>query len=138
MSSYPQLQLYIDGRWKSASGQPVINPADETTLGTVPHATVGDLDDALEAAEKALRIWRNTAPAERCRIILKAAQIIRDRVDDMAVAMTLEQGNLWIKRGWRSSAAARSSNGMRTRGAASMAVSFRARRGCATRCCVSP
>lgn len=92
MSSYPQLQLYIDGRWKSASGQPVINPADETTLGTVPHATVGDLDDALEAAEKALRIWRNTAPAERCRIILKAAQIIRDRVDDMAVAMTLEQG----------------------------------------------
>ena len=64
----------------------------KTTLGTVPHATVGDLDDALEAAEKALRIWRNTAPAERCRIILKAAQIIRDRVDDMAVAMTLEQG----------------------------------------------
>ena len=47
MTAYPELQLYIDGHWKSADGQPVINPADESTLGTVPHATKADLDAAL-------------------------------------------------------------------------------------------
>lgn len=92
MANYPEIELYIDGRWKRASGQPVINPADETTLGTVPTATRADLDDALDAAEKGFAIWRKTAPLKRAQIILKAAALIRERVDEMAVAMTLEQG----------------------------------------------
>ncbi|MDQ8728512.1 NAD-dependent succinate-semialdehyde dehydrogenase [Bradyrhizobium sp. LHD-71] len=92
MTHYPEIQLYIDGRWKSAPGQPVINPADETEIGVVPHATTQDLDAALQAAEKGLRVWRHTSPAERTRVILKASQIIRERVDDMARTMTLEQG----------------------------------------------
>ena len=50
--NYPDIELYIDGRWKRASGQPVINPADESVLGTVPTATTADLDDALAAAER--------------------------------------------------------------------------------------
>lgn len=92
MNNYPELQLYIDGRWRAAAGSPVINPADESSIGTVPHATVSDLDEALQSAEKGFRLWRSIAPAERARVILKAAQIIRERVDDMAVAMTMEQG----------------------------------------------
>lgn len=90
--NYPELELYIDGRWKRASGQPVINPADESVIGTVPHATTADLDDALAAAERGFVVWRNTSPARRAQIILKAAGLIRERVEAMAVAMTLEQG----------------------------------------------
>lgn len=92
MANYPDIELYIDGRWKRASGQPVINPADESVLGTVPTATTADLDDALAAAERGFAVWRRTSPAKRSQIILKAASLIRERVDDMATAMTLEQG----------------------------------------------
>jgi succinate-semialdehyde dehydrogenase/glutarate-semialdehyde dehydrogenase len=92
MSNYPQLKLYIGGEWKTASGAPVINPADESVLGTVPHATRADLDDALAAAEQGFRVWSRTAPSKRAEIILKAAQIMRGRAEEMAVAMTLEQG----------------------------------------------
>jgi hypothetical protein len=92
MANYPEIELYIDGRWKRASGQPVINPADESVLGTVPTATTADLDDALAAAERGFVTWRKTSPAKRMQIILKAASLIRQRVDDMAIAMTLEQG----------------------------------------------
>jgi succinate-semialdehyde dehydrogenase/glutarate-semialdehyde dehydrogenase len=92
MAEYPLIELYIDGQWKRASGQPIINPADESVLGTVPTATKADLDDALAAAEKGFAIWRNTAPSKRAQIILKAAALIRERVDVMAAAMTLEQG----------------------------------------------
>src|SRR6201999_380337 len=88
----PDIELYIDGRWKRASGQPVTNPADEGVLGTVPTATTADLDDALAAAERGFVTWRKTSPAKRTQIILKAASLIRERVNDMAVAMTLEQG----------------------------------------------
>src|SRR3984957_17973570 len=92
MTAYPDLQLFIGGEWKSADGQPVLNPADESVIGTVPHATRADLDAALSAAENGFRIWRKTSPAKRAEIILKAAQLVRERVEEMAVAMTLEQG----------------------------------------------
>ena len=92
MTTYPDIELYIDGRWKRADGHPIINPADESVIGTVPHAAMEDLDDALAAAERGYRVWKNTAPARRAQIILKAASLIRERVDQMAVAMTLEQG----------------------------------------------
>jgi succinate-semialdehyde dehydrogenase/glutarate-semialdehyde dehydrogenase len=91
-TNYPDLQLFIGGEWKSADGQPVLNPADESVLGIVPHATRADLDAALAAAERGFHIWRNTSPAKRADIILKAAQLMRQRVEEMAVAMTLEQG----------------------------------------------
>src|SRR5580693_6264890 len=92
MSAYPELQLYIGGEWKRADGQPVLNPADESVLGVVPHATRADLDAALAAAHDGFAVWRNIAPAKRADIILKAAQLARQRVEEMAVAMTLEQG----------------------------------------------
>src|SRR5258708_5638092 len=92
MPTYPELQLFIAGEWKSADGQPVLNPADEGVLGTVPHATRDDLDAALTAAQEGLRVWRRTAPAKRADIILKAARFARERVEEMAVTMTLEQG----------------------------------------------
>ena len=92
MTAYPSLQLYINGEWKSADGQPVINPADESVLGTVPHASKADLDAALAAAEQGFRVWSATSPAKRAEMILKAARLIRERVEEMAVAMTLEQG----------------------------------------------
>lgn len=92
MTGYPTIELYIDGRWKRADGQPVLNPADETVLGTVPSATIGDLDDAIAAAERGFKVWRKTSPAKRTQIILKAASLIRERVNEMAAAMTMEQG----------------------------------------------
>lgn len=90
--NYPDIELYIDGRWKRASGQPVINPADESVLGHVPTATTADLDDALAAAGRGFAVWRKTSPARRSQIILQAAKLMRERVEDMATAMTLEQG----------------------------------------------
>jgi succinate-semialdehyde dehydrogenase / glutarate-semialdehyde dehydrogenase len=92
MGQYPDLKLYVGGEWRQGDGQPVINPADETTIGVVPHASRTDLDDALNAAEGGFKLWSRTSPAKRAEIILKAAQIMRERCEAMAVAMTLEQG----------------------------------------------
>jgi succinate-semialdehyde dehydrogenase/glutarate-semialdehyde dehydrogenase len=80
MPSYPDLRLFIGGEWKSADGAPVLNPADESVLASVPHATRA----ALAAAESGFAIWRQTPAAKRAEIILKAAQLARQRVEEMA------------------------------------------------------
>src|SRR6201996_6159805 len=92
MTQYPSLELYIAGQWKKASGQPVLNPADETVLADVPSATRSDLDTALAAAADGFKTWSRTSPAKRAEVILKAVALMRQRVEEMAVAMTLEQG----------------------------------------------
>jgi succinate-semialdehyde dehydrogenase/glutarate-semialdehyde dehydrogenase len=92
MPSYPELKLYVAGEWRKRDGSPVINPADESSVGTVPHATKTDLDDALQAAEEGFKVWRNTSPVKRAAIIQRAAEICRERADEDAPAITLEQG----------------------------------------------
>ena len=93
--AYSNTQLFINGKWRpSQSGRTiaVLNPATEETIGTVAHADRADLDEALEAAAKGFKVWRAVAPFERCRIMRKAAQIMRERNDEIAPLMTMEQG----------------------------------------------
>ena len=92
MPDYPTLRLFIGGEWKEAEGRPVMNPADETILGTVPYATRSDLDRALAAAAAGFRVWSRTGPAKRAEMVTRATQIMRGRIEEMAMAMTLEQG----------------------------------------------
>jgi succinate-semialdehyde dehydrogenase/glutarate-semialdehyde dehydrogenase len=90
---YPKLALLIDGQWRrSAKEIPVTNPADETPLATLPIATAADIDAAIASAERGQIVWEKTAPGERARIILAAAALLRERVEDIAMASTLEQG----------------------------------------------
>jgi succinate-semialdehyde dehydrogenase / glutarate-semialdehyde dehydrogenase len=92
---YADLALYIDGEWLAGGGrnsEPVINPATEKPLATLTHASPADLDRALAAAEKGYRTWRGTAPFERARVMRKAADLIRERLEAIARILTMEQG----------------------------------------------
>ena len=90
---YPELKMLIGGEWRgTAKHDDVINPAEESVIGAVPQATKADLDDALAAAQAGFLVWRSTSPAKRAEIMLEAARLIRERIEDIAYAITLEQG----------------------------------------------
>jgi succinate-semialdehyde dehydrogenase/glutarate-semialdehyde dehydrogenase len=85
--------MFIGGKWRSSDrGEPVINPADGETLGTLPHASTADLDEALQAAQAGFETWRRFAPAERERIILKAAEHLKANAEAIAKGLVLDQG----------------------------------------------
>ena len=56
MANYPDLRLFIAGDWRQADAQRVVNPADESVLGIVPHARRSYLDDAVAAAEQGFKV----------------------------------------------------------------------------------
>jgi succinate-semialdehyde dehydrogenase / glutarate-semialdehyde dehydrogenase len=92
---YPDVLLHIAGEWRaSRSGRtiPVVNPATEERIGTIPHADRADMDEALAAADRGFRAWRKVSAFERSRIMRKAANLLRERVDSIARLMTQEQG----------------------------------------------
>src|SRR5688500_15660742 len=92
---YVDTQLFIDGKWQPpAEGRtlPVLNPATGKEIGRVAHAGRPDLDRALEAAKKGFEVWRDMVPAERSKIMRKAAALIRERAGEIAPLLTQEQG----------------------------------------------
>lgn len=92
---YDQLHLFINGAWLEAGSRDtsaVINPATGVVLGRLPLATAADLEQALNAAKDAFEIWRRTVPAERARILRSAAGLMRQRAEQIATLMTLEEG----------------------------------------------
>ena len=93
---YGELGLFIDGAWKkngsTNKGEDVINPATEKPLGRLPHASKSDLDEALESAKKGFAVWRATSAYDRCKIMHKAADLMRERHDAISKIMVLEQG----------------------------------------------
>jgi succinate-semialdehyde dehydrogenase / glutarate-semialdehyde dehydrogenase len=92
---YVDTQLFINGKWEHpAEGKtlPVVNPSTGKEIGRVAHAGRIDLDRAVAAAQKGFEVWRDMVPAERSKIMRKAAALIRERAADIAPLLTQEQG----------------------------------------------
>lgn len=86
----------IGGKWTDASDGATFenhNPANtEEILGTFPKATRQDAQRAIAAAREALPEWASTPPPVRGAILDKTSQIIDSRLEEMAKALTKEEG----------------------------------------------
>ncbi len=91
---YEKLGNFIHGEWRTSNeiGQDVLNPANESVLAFLPHATEKDLEDALESAQKGFKIWRDTPVQKRASILHKTADLIEERTNQISQVITLEQG----------------------------------------------
>ena len=93
--SYPELALHVAGQWLTrASGgeRPVLNPADETRLATLPLAGAAELAAAAESARRGFLAWRRVRAHDRYAILRRAAELMRERAEAIATVLTLEQG----------------------------------------------
>jgi acyl-CoA reductase-like NAD-dependent aldehyde dehydrogenase len=93
MKDYKNL---IGGQWVDASDGATFenrNPANPSeVLGTFPRATQEDTHRAIAAAQEALPEWASTPAPIRGAILNEASQIIAARLDEMAKALTREEG----------------------------------------------
>src|SRR5437588_100719 len=87
--------MIIEGeRAQAASGDTyeVRNPATGEVVDRVPSGGEADVDRAAKAARKAFPSWSKLAPAERAKILHKAAAHMLAKVDEIAPVLTAEQG----------------------------------------------
>jgi aldehyde dehydrogenase (NAD+) len=90
-------RLLINGERADASDRgtfDVFDPSSGERLATVAKATKADVDRAVKAAHAALeaKTWGGLAPAERGRIMLRIAQAIRDRAEELATLESRDNG----------------------------------------------
>lgn len=92
---YPELKLIIAGRRVGAAGretQPVFNPSTGAILGQLPHASLDDLDEALEASARGFAIWKRTSALDRARVLKRTADLMREKREYLAFLISVELG----------------------------------------------
>jgi acyl-CoA reductase-like NAD-dependent aldehyde dehydrogenase len=62
----------------------VVSPVDETVIATVPAADAGDVDEAISRAARAYPSWAAVPPADRARLLLRAAEAVDGAREELA------------------------------------------------------
>ena len=72
----------------------VINPATGEKVTEIPVWDSQQLESALASVERASPAWRTTPMSERCKLMHKAAEVLRENKEKYAAIVTQEMGKL--------------------------------------------
>src|SRR5712691_10697674 len=90
-------RLLIGGQWVDGSKKfDTVNPATGEVLTEIAEASRDDVDRAVDAARRAFDSkggpWRKMSASERGRLIWRLADLVEQRIDELAELETLDNG----------------------------------------------
>ena len=90
-----ELRNFIGGKWTDAASDTraeLINPSTGEAFATAPVSGPADVDAAFGAAAEAFGGWRDATPAERSLALLRIADAIEAKADDLVAAESENTG----------------------------------------------
>jgi acyl-CoA reductase-like NAD-dependent aldehyde dehydrogenase len=89
------MKMYVAGQWLDKPRKiEVRNSYDDSVIDTVPRAERGDVERALQSAERGARAMAGLSGYERWKILKKAAELIAARVEDLGRTISREEGKI--------------------------------------------
>lgn len=88
-------QQSIAGQWLDGLGRnsvSTINPATGKEIARYPSAGPEDIERALVTANSGFSRWRSTPAGQRTKVLRRAAELLCDRAEAIAISLTKEQG----------------------------------------------
>jgi betaine-aldehyde dehydrogenase len=95
LNAHPTASHFINGAYvEDHNGAKIesVHPASGEVIATVHAATDAMIENSIASARKAQALWAKVPGAERGRILIKAAEIVRRRNDEIARIETLDTG----------------------------------------------
>ena len=90
-----ELLNFIGGEWRRPRGSevlPVRNPATGQVMAKVGLSGKDDVDEAVQAAQRAFADWRRTPPGERIQCLFRLKPLLEAHFDEIARGITEECG----------------------------------------------
>ncbi|MEY4366340.1 MAG: hypothetical protein RLZZ305_1684 [Actinomycetota bacterium] len=87
-----KVRNFVNGRHvdaKDGRTLPLVNPATGQEFGTSPLSSAADVDAAMSSAAAAFGEWKDTTPSERSRALLRIADALESRADEL-IALEVE------------------------------------------------
>ncbi len=89
------MQMLVAGDWTDGSDSiPVVNPYDNSEIDTVPRATAAQIERAVSYAAAGVEKIKKTTGYDRYGILMRAAELMIDRREDLARTITMEEGKI--------------------------------------------
>ncbi|WP_181780130.1 aldehyde dehydrogenase family protein [Pseudonocardia pini] len=107
---FGELPTLIGGELRgAASGLTIdtVNPATGELIARIPRCDTADVEAAVEAAEKALPQWRRTSLADRAKYLVRMAEVVEARAEELARIDSIDNGSLLVEMRKDAAAAAR-------------------------------
>ena len=90
------MKLWIGGQWREASDKStfdVLNPLDDSLYAGAAKGTAADMRDAVSAAKSTFQTFKNTSPKDREAWLIKAADVMQRRKDEILDCLIDEVGS---------------------------------------------
>jgi aminomuconate-semialdehyde/2-hydroxymuconate-6-semialdehyde dehydrogenase len=90
-----QILNYINGQLRPAESKEIIdvfNPSNGKVYSSAPSSDHKDVDAAVEAARAAFPAWSSLSIDARSRYMIKIADRIEDKLDELAIAESIDNG----------------------------------------------
>jgi len=89
-------EIYVAGQWRRGNGEEItsLNPADGSVNATIDAASVDDVAEAIEHAQRAAldAAWRDCRAHERATFLHQIAAGIREHAEELALLQTRDTG----------------------------------------------
>ena len=106
MAKLTEYKMFIDGEWCDAGDGgrfESVNPATEQPWCTVPEATEGDIDRAVEAAHRAFTSgeWAELTPTGRGKHLRRLAELLGEKSEELGRTETVDTGKMFKETRWQ-------------------------------------
>ena len=88
-------KFYINGEWVTPNSKiefPVLNPANNSQVGTIILGNQVDVEKAVAAAKEAFKTYSKTTKEDRLKLLNNLLKITKERFEELAQAITTEMG----------------------------------------------
>ena len=88
-------RFYIGGAWVTPDGREtgsVVDPSTEAAIAEIPLGSAGDVESAVQAAQRAFPSWSRIAPTERAAFLSRIHSLIIERAEAIAQVISAEMG----------------------------------------------
>ena len=89
------MKMYVAGHWiDKPQTIDVRNSYDNALIDTVPRADKGDVERAVQSAERGARAMAKLTSLERARILFRAAELMTQRKEELGQLISREEGKI--------------------------------------------
>jgi acyl-CoA reductase-like NAD-dependent aldehyde dehydrogenase len=89
------MKMYVAGQWiDKPQTIEVRNSYDNSLIDTVPRADSGDIERALQSAERGAKVMAGLSGLDRYKILMKAAELMAKRTEELGQTISREEGKI--------------------------------------------
>jgi acyl-CoA reductase-like NAD-dependent aldehyde dehydrogenase len=89
------MKMYVAGQWiDKPQAIEVRNSYDNSVIDTVPRADAGDVERALQSAERGARVMAKLTALQRYTILMKTAELMVKRKEELGQTISKEEGKI--------------------------------------------